>query len=1139
MPEEAIINEEKNQITYNVVLDTSDISRQAEEIRNQLDLALGVGSNAGTQFINTTDFINPQFGPLLPPSMVGMEGQFGGTLDGDFWKKTQDRMIDVFENLVAGLERVREDISMLVNRESTIIQGSQPIPTSQNPFESLLPDTFGEKVLASLGFGGDIAGPIAPSKYQKYGENILKEEIRDIFQNPGETLNELTSTPLGMALSIGALFTPAAPYVIATELAAMGDELLSGAYNQREDLAEGIQEIALQQFGKISKEESRGMAQDVVDYVNSFEGYTKDYDIDEVSQNILQFANMGGFSKVGGADELKEKLSAVVEDTRQIARNLGIFQEEAINIMAELEQKSMVNVESMREMSDKMRFYGSMLKQSPTELLGGAVQSAEQFRQAGMYTAPEVAMQNYIDANLETQQLINSTDPYIQSSIYRMGGAAGTTQSLLNAYSQYQSSTLGDMTTMAQFLDPDVGGDIDAVIDAMGGYLGVDEMSLFYGRGKEKVQKERTLKQSAYDMIQSAVTLYTRLEPGKPPTPENIEGFMQMPSVKGLFNLTPDQGRIAVEMVMQDIKSMLRGENPEEKMERGEIFSGIEIAKEETETTFFGKLFSGVIKETNDFWSAISIDYGEKKAGIVDRFMKMFSSDVTLDDYGKTEQGAGYDVWDFLAFSITKQMPMPDLDPDDYSVIPEFKNPFVREQIRAGRHGIVGRAVEESYRQDLIDGGLDEVEDKEEIDIKLNALWGIDSSVTEDEKYALNMWRQDRIVSPVEHQYYTDAIEDMENLMTDKKGNPILDKNGDPISLEDMVRNIDTKTLEVGPSFIRDMSEEKRHQLIYQALDDQQDPEIEEKVISFAEARSIGTRTLDLLETGTEIRKEKLKERTREVKEDVESESEILMAIFREDETINKLAPPIEMGIENAFNQAVLEMKSFKGVDPETGKEIDADEHFMNRVQKIYDTQFRPAGAGGFLESELDDQVRKISYTGVGGEVRERFMDAIEIKGLIVPFTKVFEIVDAKRDSVLRETGRSLNTTEIANAVAEMTPVLLGSNIELDLSKLDAAGFVAFEDLINNIKLGSKLDAEAYTDQLRTISEQMNIPGLEDALTPFVGEIGKKLHDADIGENTEKIKTATERTAIALEVSLGQNELNVFQERLKSPGIEG
>ncbi|KKM24823.1 hypothetical protein LCGC14_1601280, partial [marine sediment metagenome] len=244
MPEEAIINDEQNQITYNVVLDPSDIARQAEEIRNQLDLALGVGSNAGTQFINTTDFINPQFAPLPPPSMVGMEGQFGGTFDQEFWKRTQDQMSGIYNNLSAGLERVRQDISMLSDRGGTIIQGFQPAPTPQNPYQGLLPDTFGEQILASLGFGGNLAGPIAPSTYQRYGQARLTEGAENLFQNPGAAYNEFTSTTLGMAANIGGyLLAPGA--MLATDIAMLGDEFLSGAYNRREDLAVGISEIAV------------------------------------------------------------------------------------------------------------------------------------------------------------------------------------------------------------------------------------------------------------------------------------------------------------------------------------------------------------------------------------------------------------------------------------------------------------------------------------------------------------------------------------------------------------------------------------------------------------------------------------------------------------------------------------------------------------------------------------------------------------------------------------------------------------------------------------------------------------------------------------------------------------------------------
>ena len=561
MADEAVINEDQNQITYNVVLDPGDVARQAEEIRNQLDLALGVGSNAGAQFINTTDVINPQFAQTVQPDFSGMQGQFGSTTDQGFWQKAQDQTERITDAMSTGFDKIRQDVSMLLDRTTSVVQGIQPQPESANPYENLLPDTFGEKVLGSLGFGGDITGPIPLSTYERYSEKALSEDVKDIVQNPGTAWNDLNSkifgdSTLGMVASMGAY---AIPYVgqamFAADIAAMGDEWVSGAYNKREDLAGGIQEIARQQYGNISMEEARTVAQPMLDFVNSYEGYAKDYNIEEVSQNVLQFGNEGGFSKVRNTEQLSEWIKTITEDTRQFARDLGVFQEEAISIMAELAQKSGASAESVRDMGTQMRFYGSVLQQSPVELLGGAMQTAEQFRQAGLVTTPQTAMQTYLDANVEAQKLVLSNDPFVQSSVYRMGGQQGVVQGMLGAYAGFGSTSLGDLSLRNINTGAAPTTDVNNMINNVAGnWGGLKGEALWNARGREGALQNMSMEEVALMYIGTTADIYSMLDttPETLPTFEEIEGFMTMIPDWGL---TKDQARL----MTQSVKNMLIG----------------------------------------------------------------------------------------------------------------------------------------------------------------------------------------------------------------------------------------------------------------------------------------------------------------------------------------------------------------------------------------------------------------------------------------------------------------------------------------------------------------------------------------------------------------------------------------------------
>lgn len=715
MADEAVINEDQNQITYNVVLDPSDVARQAEEIRNQLDLALGVGSNAGAQFINTTDVINPQFAQTIQPDFSGMQGQFGSTTDQGFWQKAQDQTERITEAMSTGFDKIRQDVSMLLDRTTNVVQGFQPQPESANPYENLLPDTFSEKLLGSLGFGGDITGPIPLSTYERYSEKALSEDVKDIIQNPGTAWNDLNSaifgdSMLGTVASMGAYAIPyVGPAMFAADIASMGDEWLSGAYNKREDLAGGIQEIARQQYGNISMEEARTVAQPMLDFVNSYEGYAKDYNIEEVSQNVLQFGNEGGFSKVRNTEQLSEWIKTITEDTRQFARDLGVFQEEAISIMAELAQKSGVSAESVREMGTQMRFYGSVLQQSPVELLGGAMQTAEQFRQAGLVTTPQTAMQTYLDASVEAQRLVLSNDPFVQSSVYRMGGQQGVVQGLLGAYAGFGSTSLGDLSlrniNTGAAPTTNVNDMLNNLSNNWGGFEGE---VMWNARGKEEALKNLSFEEIALMYVGTTADIFSKFDttPDTLPTSEEIEGFMTMIPEWGL---SKDQARL----MTQSVKNiLLGGERGKEKFKNAEIYTKIQSAREDSETTFLGELEAKIIRPIDEFGREISYAYGEFKEPIAEDVADFVGNIIRLDDSGKLFESQGfyegnYTTLDKLKpkystdqqlYDISLDTPEPDLSP---TIIANFNDPYVKQQVALGRESEVGKLIDSMAIEDV------------------------------------------------------------------------------------------------------------------------------------------------------------------------------------------------------------------------------------------------------------------------------------------------------------------------------------------------------------------------------------------------------------------------------------------------------
>lgn len=694
MPGDPIVNTDQNTITYNVVLDPGDIARQAEEIRNQLDLALGVGSNAGVQFVNTADVVNPQFAPLPPPDFTSMQGQFGNTVDQTFWQRAQEQISNTYQNLSTGLDRMQQDLSMAVERTRGVVQRFQTPGGEQvtSPYAELLPETLWQEMGGMTGlWGGDITGPIAPSTYQKYAERRFGEGVRDIFQNPGAALSSAEDaifgdSTLGTVASMGVY---AIPYVgqalFLADMAGMTDEWLSGAYNKREDLAGGIREIARQQFGNITKGQARDIAQNVVDYTNSYQGYAQDISLEEVSQNLLQFGNMGGFDNVRNTEQLQEKISSVVEDTRQIARNLGIFQEDAVNIMAELERTSMVNVENMRSISDRMRFYGGALREDPVQLLQESVGMMQQFRQGPV--EKDQIMQSYLDARVEAQNLIQSTDPYVQQSVYRLGGAGGVTQTLMGLYNTNQQGPYGDLMTMGQFFGGGTGGNLNEYVNqTAGGMQNYGDWLDFQSRGQEDVYGHKTVDQAALDQIGLAMGIWKNvMGQNTQITPRQLEGILMTQ-----LGDTRDQARVVVERFRQMYM------NPEtitkENLKAGQLETTTRSIAENQETTFWGTVGATLIRPIDEAGRMASYWWGKAKSDVIDWAGEgLFGTRANLET-GEIEQG-----WLTSLFTSPEGSHEVDLD--------EYNNPiFMNYLVQGDKHRFT-KTVDEEMRGRLEDSG--------------------------------------------------------------------------------------------------------------------------------------------------------------------------------------------------------------------------------------------------------------------------------------------------------------------------------------------------------------------------------------------------------------------------------------------------
>lgn len=1101
MADDPIINVEDNTLTYRVVLDPSDIARQAEEIRNQLDQVLS--SDNTTQIIGSTEFVTPQFN-LQPGEFNNTPISFAPTLDTEYFEKAKEQINSIYEDIALGLVKLRQDMALLMDFSGNAFSGGNRLPENieaKDRYADLLPETLTEKIIAMMGLGGDITGPIAPSKYSEYAKRSLESGFYEFLQNPGEFISQFTDDwagagIVGMATYAGAHFIPGVGQALfAVETAGLIDQWLSAAYNKREDLAEGFQEIARQQFGNISKDEARAMAQSVTDFVNSYQGYAQQYSIEEVSANLLQFANEGGFSRTYNVEEMQKWITTITEEMRQISRNLGVFQDEAVSIVAELAQKSMATSDNIREITEQMKAYGRMLGRDPLELLQGAVGTAEQFRQAGMYETPQAAMQIYLDANLEVQKLIRSNDPFIQSSIYRMGGPQGVSQGLISMYASYQNSVLGNYTTMSQYAGGS--GDINVMAQAIGNnFKTLDDFSLYYGRGREQTLQDQSLLEAQFNYVENLATMYTSL--GGTFSWEALEGFALLPGMEQLTGgLTKDQIRLAIKTVSDVVENISKGQNPYDLIKYKKIVSLLDSAKEEGETTFLGEVQANTIRYIDDLGRVISYGYGEAKRKGIDTIKDAIYQ--RIDTYGEWSTTKKQ----FIGFSTNLGGPSyidpdgPKL-PDNYNIYVDIETEFAREQVSAGRYSLVGQDLEEAAREILISSGItaDNI-----ISMKIDAMWGINSQLTADEKYAIEMWSNTPVMSIKSEGYYQEEIE---KLLRDDPS-ILYNEKGEVKSLSEIIQTFD----QLIKPYKEGMPDQVRKQLIFQASSVQKNETLRGKIINKKDAEEKAKNTWTVLEEGNQLRKESFTNLKEQYNTTILSHKEALKTYIADNiydmdldtSSAFRLYEAMKAGLENLseFKEQLspeqMEKKYFEYVQEEYGKRVDQR-----------NLHYSPNEHVSRWENSLSSVVTKLLGTGAGGEIFEDFKETISKRNVTQLQQSIYEGVEKSISNLKGRNEIDFNVADISAALYTILPQRAASGEPISVSNLTYEQLVAASELMKQLRASPEVN-ENLMARIKTFADQFNIKeeDVTKKLNVTIEQI-KELDDKEMGTNIKKMK---------------------------------
>jgi len=253
------------------------------------------------------------------------------------------------------------------------------------------------------------------------------------------------------AVAGGIIGTPFMGSLIGSGVGALGD-LAFGVVASRamegESMGVGIRSIAEQNFGRISRGQARRMTDRIQDYAYSPEGRAARVDIERLQENILGFDAAGGFSNVTSAEEMEEVLDGVIRNTRSFANAFKVKQEEAVQIMAELQRSMVATTDQMGVFSGEMDYLGGVTGMGAIGITQFGMQGVQMLSDTGI--SPTQRFNMAINARTQAEML-RFADPTTRQLVQDRGGAEAFALSQLELSNRFMMSGQG-MMSMAGML---------------------------------------------------------------------------------------------------------------------------------------------------------------------------------------------------------------------------------------------------------------------------------------------------------------------------------------------------------------------------------------------------------------------------------------------------------------------------------------------------------------------------------------------------------------------------------------------------------------------------------------------------------------------------------------------------------------
>lgn len=443
-------------VKYNVEIDQEGLAAQLEQVRQQLDSTMGQMSFASDTLPSASAVTQGTVTPQIP--MYDANMGFQGT-------SFMDNVSAAFDNMS---QQTRVGAQRFGADARTMALLAQPnIPTYDS---SQIYMRGPEGFLNSL--GGAIAPGIAGFNYDESGmsrqqfQGMAGAKLID-YANPFKNDSFFTLSATATGLALGGI-PGAMTGLTVGSLMDLANTTVSARARQTASIGEGMNSIAIQNFGRLTKSERDSMANVLQDKVYSYEGSALDYNMDTLQENVLGFAQAGGFSNVSNAGEMEKTLEGLVNNARQFANTLRMKQSEAVQVMAQLSSDMEMDTNQMGTFANTMSRLGPQAGMSSSELISYGLQGINMVRGTGMNNADGFHLAT--QARVQAESLFDSS-PEMRSLINNMGGRDAVGYGAVESSLRFMGSGAGLMSMAAAVGGYNEAGNLQGMINGVGNFV--------------------------------------------------------------------------------------------------------------------------------------------------------------------------------------------------------------------------------------------------------------------------------------------------------------------------------------------------------------------------------------------------------------------------------------------------------------------------------------------------------------------------------------------------------------------------------------------------------------------------------------------------------------------------------------------